>query len=124
MTIEDYELILLVEKGISDTAIKKIGNSDEKAARFYEGQIWGLKIALDLLKKLEHDVTLKEVKEFCTKRKEEADVDEDPCDYCPMAEKYSCSDGISFMQCGQIADILPCDWDIDAIQKHMKEAQQ
>lgn len=68
MTIEEYETILRAEIGISDTAIKKIGNPDEKAARFYEGQIEGLKIALDLLKKLEHDVTLKEFKEYCLRQ--------------------------------------------------------
>ena len=91
---------------------------------YYEGYIDAMSAVLEHFPKLDHDVTLKEVKEFCAKRKEEADVDEDPCDYCPMAEKYSCSDGISFMQCGEIADILPCDWDIAKIEKRMKEAQQ
>ena len=121
MTIEDYELILLVEKGISDTAINKIGNSDEKAARFYEGQIWGLKFALDLLKKVGHDVTLKELHQYCDKHREEnghhgcpflvegnpdAEEREDRCPHCRFDNEY------------------PRDWDVDAIQKHMKEAQQ
>ena len=124
MTIEEYEVRLQAEMAVSHKAVEDIGKFDEGTAKYYKGQTDAFKIALDLLKKLEHDVTLKEVKEFCTKRKEEADVDEDPCDYCPMAEKYSCSDGISFMQCGEIADILPCDWDIAKIEKRMKEASK
>ena len=110
MTIEDYELILLVKKGISDTAIKKIGNSDEKAARFYEGQIWGLKFALDLLKKVDHDVTLKEVKEECVFHFEREGCSKK----CPMNKPT--------IDC--LAFTIPMRWDVDAIQKHMKGAQQ
>ena len=124
MTLEEYEVRLQAEMTVSHKAVDDIGRFDEGTAKYYKGQADAFKIALDLLKKVDHDVTLKEVKDFCTKRKEESDVDEDPCDYCPMAEKYSCSDGISFMQCGEIADILPCDWDIARIEKRMKEAQQ
>ena len=113
MTIEEY-----LNKRIEDLEEGPCNSS------VVQGKILAYREIISKLPEFDHDVTLKEVKEFCTERKEESDVDEDPCDYCPMAEKYSCSDGISFMQCGQIADILPCDWDIDAIQKHMKEAQQ
>ena len=119
MTIEEY---LMSEITYAKNAM--VGNYDREELNHYQSYIDAMMGVLYMLPKLEHDVTLKEVKEFCTKRKEEADVGEDPCDYCPMAEKYSCSDGISFMQCGQIADILPCDWDIVSIQKHIKEAQQ
>ena len=124
MTLEEYEVRLQAEMTVSHKAVDDIGRFDEGTAKYYKGQADAFKIALDLLKKVDHDVTLKEVQEFCAKRKQEADADEDPCDYCSMAEKYSCSDGISFMQCGQIADILPCDWDIVSIQKHMKEERK
>ena len=119
MTIEEY-----LKSAVTYAKNAMIGNYDTEGLSFYEGYKEAMEDVLEQLPKVDHDVTLKEVKEFCTKRKEEADVDADPCDYCPMAEKYSCSDGISFMQCGEIADILPCDWDIAKIEKRMEEARK
>ena len=123
MTIEECEVRLQAEMAVSHKAEEDIGRFDEGTAKYYKGQADAFEIALDLLKKVDHDVTLKEVKEFCQKQGEDCDDDEDPCDYCPMAERYCDSDGITFMSCGEIADILPRDWAIASIQKRMKEVK-
>ena len=123
MTIEEYEVRLRAEMTVSHKAEEDIGRFDEGTAKYYKGQRDAFKIALDLLKKLDHDVTLKEVKEFCKKQLDDCEDDEDPCEYCPMAMECSDSDDCRWMECGEIADFLPRDWNIDEIQKRMKEVK-
>ena len=78
---------------------------------------------LSNLPEFEHEVTLREVKEFCQKQLDDCEGDEDPCEYCPMAVECSDSDDCRWMECGEIADFLPRDWNVDEIERHMKEAR-
>ena len=119
MTIEEW-----LDKRIKDAREDCLNQDIETYEDGYaEGYKDALQLVRDKLPFLDHEVTLREMKEFCQKQGEDCDDNEDSCDYCPMAEKYSDSDGITFMSCGKVADVVPHDWNIDDIQKRMKEAR-
>ena len=111
MTLEEYEVRLQAEMAVSYKAIENIGKFDEGTAKYYKGQTDAFNIALDLLKKLDHDVTLRAVVEECK--------DCYGCSFCLIGEN---EDG-SLFQAGCLCDGCPGNWDIDAIQKCMKEAR-
>ena len=123
MTIEEYEVRLQAEMAVSHKAVEDIGKFDEGTAKYYKGQTDAFKIILDYLKKVDHEVTLREVKDFCQKKLDDCEGDEDPCEYCSMAMECSDSDDCRWMECGEIADFLPRDWNIAEIQRCMKEAR-
>ena len=112
MTIEEY-----LNKRIEDLEEGPCNSS------LVQGKILAYREILENLPEFEHEVTAREVKEFCQKQLDDCEDDEDPCEYCPMAMECSDSDDCRWMECGEIADILPRDWDIDAIEKRVKEAR-
>ena len=119
MTIEEY----LRKRIEEETKIFLTTDRPETGLIYFKGVIDGLKEILSKLPSFEHDVTLREAKDFCQKQLDDCEDDEDPCEYCPMAMECSDSDDCRWMECGEIADILPRDWDIDAIEKRVKEAR-
>ena len=119
MTIEEY-----LKSEIEYSKEMMFEADDIEGKSYFEGKADALDELLRKLSSFEHDVTLREVKDFCAKQEEEADVDEGPCDYCSMATECSYYlDLEPFMACGEVADILPRDWDIDEIERRMKEAR-
>jgi hypothetical protein len=74
-------------------------------------EVLAFKEILSKLPELEHDVTLKEVVEECK--------DCYGCSFCLIGEN---EDGSPF-QAGCLCDGCPGNWDIDAIQKCMKEVR-
>ena len=119
MTIEEYL------KKSAEEIENTLSEEDIYGGNIYlEGKRDAYREILEKLPSFEHETTLREVKEFCQKQGEDCDDNEDPCDYCPMAEKYSDSDGITFMSCGKVADVVPHDWNIDEIRRRMKEGRR
>lgn len=114
MTIEEY-----LNKRIEDLEEGQCNSS------LVQGKILAFKEILSKLPEMEHEVTLREMKEFCLKQGEDCDDDEGPCEYCPMAtESINYLDSEPFMVCRDIADILPRDWNVDDIENVMKEAKK
>ena len=117
MTIEEY-----LDKRIGEEMEIFLGTDISKTDwGYFKGVIDTLKEILEHLPKLEHDVTLKELHQYCDKHREEnghygcpflvegnpdAEEREDRCPHCRFDNEY------------------PCDWDIVSIQRRMKEAQQ
>ena len=120
MTIEEYlRSEIEYSKGMMFEA------DDIEGKSYFEGKADALDELLRKLPEMEHDVTLREVSEFCSKQEEEADVDENPCEHCPMSiEVQYFADSEPSIECGQIADILPRDWNVDYIQKVIREARK
>ena len=75
-----------------------------------QGKVLAYREILSKLPELEHDVTLKEVKEECVFHFQREGCSEK----CPMNKPT--------IDC--LAFTIPMRWDVDAIQKRMKEAQQ
>ena len=109
MTIEEY-----LNKRIEDLEEGPCNSS------LVQGKILAYREILSKLPKLEHDVTLKELHQYCDKHREEnghhgcpflvegnpdAEEREDRCPHCRFDNEY------------------PCDWDIAEIEKHMKEVE-
>ncbi len=109
MTIEEY---LSSESEYAKKMM--IGNYDTEELNFYEGYIEAMSAVLEQLPKLDHDVTLREVKEECQKH-----GDEGGCYGCVLLRRPSCA--VPYY-CG--VGGMPSGWDIDAIQKRMKEAHR
>ena len=76
-----------------------------------QGKILAYREILSKLPEMEHEVMLKEVVEECK--------DCYGCSFCLIGEN---EDG-SLFQAGCLCDGCPGNWDIDAIQKCMKEAR-
>ena len=93
MTIEEY-----LNKRIEDLEEGSCNSS------LVQGKILAYREILSKLSEMEHEVTLREVKDFCAKQKEEADVDENPCEHCPMSiEVQYLADSEPSIECGHIA---------------------
>lgn len=104
MTLEEYL------KSEADYAKKMmIGNYDTEELNHYEGYKEAMETVLEQLPKLEHDVTLKEVKGVC-----QSYIGIGGCMKCPLnVQTYA-------FNC--IALGLPSRLEPDDIQKRMKEA--
>lgn len=76
MTIEEY-----LKSAVTYAKNAMIGNYDTEGLSFYEGYKEAMEDVLEQLPKLDHDVTLKEVKEYCRKHKY--------CEGCNFALKHS-----------------------------------
>ena len=85
-------------------------NFDLEEFIYYEGYIDAMSAVLEHLPKLEHDVTLKEVKEECVFHFQREGCSEK----CPMNKPT--------IDC--LAFTIPMRWNVDDIQRRMKEAQQ
>ena len=119
MTIEEYlnSEAEYIERMLSE-------EDDLEASSYLEGKRDAYRDMLEKLSEFEHDITMREVKEFCKKQLDDCEGDEDPCEYCSMAMECSDSDDCRWMECGEIADFLPRDWDVDCIQKVIREAKK
>ena len=118
MTIEEY---LNSEVESTQKTVDTVGPFDAKTEAYYRGRRDAYRELLEKFPEMEHDVTLREAKDFCQKQLDDCEDDEDPCEYCPMATECSDSDDCRWMECGEIADFLPRDWNVDEIQKRIKE---
>ena len=119
MTIEEYlnSEAEYIERMLSE-------EDDLEGGSYLEGKRDAYRELLEKLPEMEHDATLREAKDFCQKQLDDCEDDEDPCEYCPMAMECSDSDECRWMECGKIADFLPRDWDVNYIQKVIREAKK
>ena len=105
MTIVEY---LMSEITYAKNAM--VGNYDREELNHYQSYIDAMMGVLYMLPKLEHDVTLKEIKEMC-----QSYIDIGGCMKCPLNKNsyaYNC-----------IAVGMPSRLEPDAIQRCMKEAR-
>ena len=99
MTIEEY-----LRKRIEDLEEGPCNSS------LVQGKILAYRGILSKLPGMEHEVTLKEVKEMC-----QSHFGKDGCEKCPMdkpAHSFNC-----------IVYGVPARWEPDAIEKRMKEVR-
>lgn len=107
MTIEEW-LDKRIENAREDCLNQDIETYEDGYAEGYKD---ALQLVRDKLPFLDHEVTLREVKEECQKHD-----DEDGCSGCVLLYKLIFS---GIRDCG--VSLMPSGWDIDEIQKKVKE---
>lgn len=110
MTIEEY----------LETLIERMEASDDN--RFAEAASNFLKAILAVLPSLDHELTLREMQEFCLSHKEEnGDIN---CNECPFFDAGN-PEGDEFswsLPCCTIEMSAPESWNIPTIKKTIREA--
>ena len=105
MTIEEYlKSEIEYSKGMMFEA------DDIEGKSYFEGKADALDELLRKLPEMEHEVTLREVKEECDKH--------GGCSVCPMAIIVNNTPKYCF-----VGDSFIGDWNIDEIERRMKEAR-
>lgn len=115
MTIEEYlKSEIEYSKGMMFEA------DDIEGKSYFEGMADALDELLRKLPEMEHEVTLKELHQYCDKHREKEGHHGCPflIEGNPNAEEFK----DRFPGCG-LTRRYPCGWNVDAIQKLMKEAR-
>ncbi len=118
MTIDDY---IASEQRHCERELeeaRKIGNLELFVRK--QGALMELETIRAMLPKLEHDLTVKELHDFC-----EAETAKDPdgrCDECPLRYRVTGCDDITYWDC-DIRECCPSDWNVSDIEKRLKEAR-
>ena len=110
MTIEDF---LKSEAESDDATVRNVGEFDSVTAAFYRGHRDAMNTVLKMLPKFDHEVTVREVVEECLKHESEGG-----CGGCVFLRTPSCTSPY-YCEVGG----MPAGWDIEEIQKRMKEAR-